>query len=302
MSEEIREEAQVRSRVLEGLDLPKPMAYWHQVWWRFRKDKIGLASAGIIVIVVLLSVLAPWISPYATDYGPVSNRLANPFSEGHILGTDEQGRDMVTRLLHGGRNSLIAGVVPVFIAFTIGTLLGIIAGFAGSNINTLIMRIVDIFYAFPAILLAIAIAGALGPGLSNTLIALSVVYTPRVIRIAESVTVQAKGFDFVEAARASGASDIHIIRSHILPNVLSPVLVYNSTLVSISILAAAGLGFLGLGIAAPHAEWGRMLNDLRQSIYVNTWVPILPGVAIFITAMAFNLVSDAVRDAMDVRL
>ena len=298
MSEEIRDEAQVRSRGLEGLDLSKPMSYWHQVWWRFRKDKIGLASAGIIVIIVLLSVLAPWISPYATDYGPVSNRLANPFSEGHILGTDEQGRDMLTRLLYGGRNSLIAGVIPVII----GTLLGIIAGFAGNSLNTLIMRIVDVFYAFPAILLAIAIAGALGPGLSNTLIALSVVYTPRVIRIAESVTVQARGYDFVEAARASGASDIQIIRSHIVPNVLSPVLVYNSTLVSISILAAAGLGFLGLGIAAPHAEWGRMLNDLRQSIYVNTWVPILPGVAIFLTAMAFNLVSDAVRDAMDVRL
>jgi peptide/nickel transport system permease protein len=283
-------------------DLPKPMSYLRQVWWRFRKDKTGIGSWLVILLIVLSALLAPWISPHDPHEGLVSNRLAPLFSEGHLLGTDEQGRDMLTRLLHGGRNSLMAGVVPVLIAFTVGTSLGILAGYGGAGVNTLIMRVTDIFYAFPSILLAIAIAGALGPGLNNVIIALMVVNTPRIVRIAESVTVQAKGLDYVEAARASGAGMLPIIRSHILPNVVSPLLVYNSTLVSVNIIAAAGLGFLGLGISSPNAEWGAMLNTLRQSIYINTWVPLLPGAAIFITSMAFNLLSDSVRDAMDVRL
>ncbi|MBI4310304.1 MAG: ABC transporter permease [Chloroflexi bacterium] len=285
-----------------GLALPKPMPYLGQVWWRFRKDKMGLATSLVILLIILSAILAPWISPYDPNEGLVSRRLAPLFADGHILGTDEQGRDMLTRLLYGGRNSLLAGVVPVVMAFTVGTTLGILAGYGSQKVNTLIMRVTDVFYAFPSILLAIAIAGALGPGLKNVLIALMVVNTPRIVRIAESVTVQAKGLDYVEAARASGAGMLPIIRSHILPNVVSPLLVYNSTLVSVNIIAAAGLGFLGLGIASPHAEWGAMLNTLRQSIYMNVWVPILPGAAIFITSMAFNLLSDSVRDAMDVRL
>ena len=196
----------------------------------------------------------------------------------------------------------MAGVVPVCIALLTGSTLGIVAGFMGRWVNMLIMRIMDIFYAFPSVLLAIAISGALGAGVGNTIIALSIVFTPPITRIAESVTTQVRGWEFMEAARASGAGTVAIIRHHMIANVLAPIFVYASTLVSVSVILASGLSFLGLGASPPHPEWGLMLNTLRQSIYVNTWVPILPGVMIFLTSMAFNLLSDGLRDAMDVRL
>ena len=153
-----------------------------------------------------------------------------------------------------------------------------------------------------ALLLAIAISGSLGPGLWNTLISLSIVFIPRVVRVAESATVQVKSLEFVAAARASGSGVWPIMRHHLLPNVLGPVLVFSSTQVSLSIILAAGLSFLGLGVTPPAAEWGLMLNTLRGSIYVNAWVPALPGVAIFLTSMAFNLLSDGLRDAMEIRM
>jgi peptide/nickel transport system permease protein len=163
------------------------------------------------------------------------------------------------------------------------------------------MRTMDICYAFPAVLLAIAISGALGPGLPNTLISLSIVFVPRVVRVAESATVQVKGLEYIAAARASGAGVGAIMRHHLLANVLGPILVFASTQVSLSIILAAGLSFLGLGVTPPAAEWGLMLNTLRQSIYVNAVVPALPGLAIFVTSMAFNLLSDGLRDAMEIR-
>jgi peptide/nickel transport system permease protein len=208
---------------------------------------------------------------------------------------------MLSRLLYGGRMTLLAGLTPVVAAFVIGTGLGLFAGYTGGLANTLIMRTMDIFYAFPSVLLAIAISGSLGPGLWNTLIALSSVFIPRVVRVAESATVQVKSLEFIAAARASGAGVAPIMRHHLLANVLGPVLVFASTQVSLSIILAAGLSFLGLGVTPPAAEWGLMLNTLRGSIYVNAWVPALPGVAIFLTSMAFNLLSDGLRDAMEIR-
>lgn len=219
-----------------------------------------------------------------------------------MLGTDETGRDMVSRLLHGGRLSLISGIVPVCIALFIGGALGVTAGFLGGLANTMIMRITDIFYAFPSILLAIAICGMLGTGLFNTLLSLTLVFIPPIVRISESVTTSVRNLDFVEAARASGADSLRLMRYQILPNVLAPILVYASSLVSLSIILAAGLSFLGLGISAPAAEWGLMLNNLRQMIYIDPVLAALPGVLIFITSMCFNLISDGLRSAMDVRL
>jgi peptide/nickel transport system permease protein len=222
-------------------------------------------------------------------------------SPGHLLGTDEQGRDMLSRLLWGGRMTLVAGLTPVLVAFVLGSGLGVLAGYIGGLTNMLIMRTMDIFYAFPAVLLAIAISGALGPGLANTVIALSIVFVPRVVRVAESATVQVQGLEYIAAARASGAGVAAIVRHHLLANVLGPILVFSSTQVSLSIILAAGLSFLGLGVTPPAAEWGLMLNTLRQSIYVNALVPALPGLAIFVTSMAFNLLSDGLRDAMEIR-
>jgi peptide/nickel transport system permease protein len=278
------------------------MSYWQLVWWRLRRDKVTLAAAGVILLIVCSAVLAPYLAPYDPFQGSIRKRLAQIGTAGHFLGTDEQGRDMFTRLLYGGRMSLVAGVTPVFIALLAGSTLGIVAGYLGGRVNMLIMRIMDIFYAFPSVLLAIAISGALGAGLGNTIIALSIVFTPPITRLAESVTTQVRGWEFMEAARASGAGTLAIIRHHMIANVLGPIFVYATTLVSVSVIIASGLSFLGLGVSPPNAEWGLMLNTLRQSIYVNTWVPALPGVMIFLTSMAFNLLSDGLRDAMDVRL
>jgi peptide/nickel transport system permease protein len=276
-------------------------SYWSLVARKLARDPLTLVAGGLLAAIVLSAVLAPVLAPYDPSAGSIRLRLAPLGTPGHPLGTDEQGRDMLSRLLHGGRMSLLSGLTPIAVACVAGGILGILAGYLGGLVGTVIMRVSDVFYAFPAILLAIAISGALGPGLGNTLISLSVVFLPRIVRVAEAVTVQTKGLEFVSAARASGAGSWPIVRYHLLPNVLAPVLVFTSTQVSLSIILAAGLSFLGLGVTPPAAEWGLMLNTLRQSIYVNTWVPALPGMAIFVVSMAFNLLSDGLRDAMDVR-
>jgi peptide/nickel transport system permease protein len=228
-------------------------------------------------------------------------RLLPIGSSGFWLGTDELGRDMMTRLMHGGRLSLVMGVVPVFAAFFIGTSIGLFAGYVGGRINMVIMRVLDVFYAFPSVLLAVAISGALGPGMSNSLIALTLVFVPQVVRVAESVTTQVRQLDYIEAARLSGASAFSIIRFHVLGNVLGPVFVYATGLLSVSMILASGLSFLGLGVKPPEPEWGLMLNTLRSAIYSNPWVAALPGALIFITSIAFNLLADGIRSAMDIR-
>jgi peptide/nickel transport system permease protein len=277
------------------------MSYWRTVAWRLSRDPTTLVAGSVLLVIALAAILAPVIAPHDPNAGSIRLRLAPVGSASHVLGTDEQGRDMLSRLLWGGRMTLLAGLTPVVVAFVSGTLLGVLAGYAGGLTNTLIMRTMDVFYAFPAVLLAIAISGALGPGLANTLISLSIVFIPRVVRVAESATVQVKGLEYVAAAKVSGASIWQILRHHLLANILGPVLVFASTQVSLAIILAAGLSFLGLGVTPPAAEWGLMLNTLRQSIYVNAIVPALPGIAIFLTSMAFNLVSDGLRDAMEIR-
>jgi peptide/nickel transport system permease protein len=276
-------------------------SYWRLVGRRLARDPTTLIAGMLLGAIVLAAVLAPVLAPYDPAAGSIRLRLSPIGTAGHPLGTDEQGRDMLSRLLFGGRMTLLAGLTPILIACLFGGVLGILAGYLGGAANSIIMRTSDIFYAFPAILLAIAISGALGPGLGNTLISLSVVFLPRIIRVAEAVTVQTKSLEYVAAARASGAGSWPIVRYHLLPNVLAPILVFTSTQVSLSIILAAGLSFLGLGVTPPAAEWGLMLNTLRQSIYVDAWVPALPGVAIFLVSMAFNLLSDGLRDAMEVR-
>lgn len=229
------------------------------------------------------------------------DRLLPMGSPGHPLGTDELGRDMLTRLMYGGRMSLLMGILPVAIAFAIGTTLGLMAGFFGGWVNALIMRTTDVFFAFPAVLLAIAISGALGPGLGNSMFALTLVFIPPIARIAESVTTRVRTLDFVNAARASGAKSLTIVRVHVFNNVMGVVFIYATSLVSVCMILAAGLSFLGLGVKPPTPEWGLMLNTLRQSIYVQPWVSVLPGFMIFITSLCFNLLSDGLRGAMDLQ-
>jgi peptide/nickel transport system permease protein len=277
-------------------------SYWRRVWERLRDDKVTLAVIGVLVILLAMVVFAPWFAAHDPYTGSVVRRLKPIGTPGHWLGTDEVGRDLWSRMVYGGRLSLLAGVVPVFLALLIGGFLGVLAGYVGGLVNSAIMRLTDVLYAFPSILLAIAITGILGSGLQNTILALTISFIPPVIRISESVTTQVRHLDFVEAARASGARPLTIMRYHILNNVLGPILVYATSLISICIILAAGLSFLGLGVTPPSAEWGLMLNNLRQALWVSPLVAALPGVMIFITSMCFNLMSDGLRQAMDVRL
>ena len=277
-------------------------SYWHRVWERLRDDKVTLAVIAVLVMLLAMVVFAPWFTVHDPYTGSVLRRLKPVGTPGHWLGTDEVGRDLWSRMVYGGRLSLLAGVVPVFLALLIGGFLGVLAGYAGGLVNSAIMRLTDVLYAFPSILLAIAITGILGSGLQNTLLALTISFIPPVIRISESITTQVRHLDFVEAARASGARPLTIMRYHILNNVLGPILVYATSLISICIILAAGLSFLGLGVTPPSAEWGLMLNNLRQALWVTPLVAALPGVMIFITSMCFNLMSDGLRQAMDVRL
>jgi peptide/nickel transport system permease protein len=277
-------------------------SYFATVLARLLRDRVTCVCLAVLMAMVLAAVFAPWL-PFADPYeSSAANRLAPIGSEGHWLGTDELGRDMLSRLVYGGRLSLAMGVVPVLCALLIGGTLGLAAGFLGGRINMLIMRAADVFYAFPSILLAIGIAGALGPGVSNSLLAISIVFIPQITRITESVTTQIRALDYIEAARASGAGALSIIGTHVLRNALGPVLVYATSLVSLGILIASGLSFIGLGASPPAAEWGLMLNTLRQSIYIAPGIALLPGVMIFIASMCFNLLSDGMRSALDVRL
>jgi peptide/nickel transport system permease protein len=276
--------------------------YWKNVWARLREDKITIAVSGLLLAIILMAVCAPLLSVHDPFKTSVLTRLKPIGTEGHWLGTDEIGRDLWARMVYGGRLSLLSGVLPVAIALAVGGTLGVLAGFAGGVVNSAIMRSMDVLYAFPSILLAIAICGILGSGIRNTIVALSVTFIPPLVRISEAVTTQVRSLDFVEAARASGSRTTLILRYHILNNVLGPILVYATSLISISIILASGLSFLGLGVSPPSAEWGLMLNNLRPAIWVNPVVAALPGVMIFLTSMCFNLTSDGIRQAMDVRL
>ncbi len=275
--------------------------YWAGVWKRLKRDPVTIFCASVLILMLLAIIFAPLIAPHDPFQGSMMRRLRPLGTEGHLLGTDELGRDMLTRLIYGGRLSWFMGIVPVALAFVIGTFLGVVAGFTGGKLNMLIMRVTDVFYAFPSVLLAVAISGALGAGILNAILALTLVFVPPIIRVAESVTTGVRNLDFVDAARASGASAFTIVRVHVLGNVLGPIFVYSTSLISVCMILASGLSFLGLGTRPPEAEWGLMLNTLRTAIYVQPWVAVLPGACIFVTSICFNLVSDGLRQAMDVK-
>ena len=280
----------------------KVRSYWQTLGYRLRYDYMTLFFGLVVILIILSAIFAPLLAPMDPYQSSMLNRLKPIGYKDFILGTDELGRDILSRILYGGRISLTMGILPVFIATVIGGLLGIIAGFVGGRTNMTIMRIMDVFYAFPSILLAVAISGALGGGIFNGMMSLTLVFIPPLCRVAETATSQVRNLDFVEAARATGASTFSIIRVHILGNVLGPILIYSSSLVSVSILIASGLSFLGLGVTPPEPDWGLMLNTLRQAIYIQPVICALPGVAILVTSICFNLVSDGLRSAMDVRM
>lgn len=281
--------------------IEKRRGYWGTVGRRLMRDPVSMVCAVVLALIFLAAIFAPWLGLADPYQGSMIRRLQPFGTEGHPLGTDELGRDMLSRLIYGGRLSLLIGILPVFNAFVIGTVLGVIAGYNGGWANSAIMRTIDVFYAFPSVLLAIAISGALGAGILNSIVSLTIVFIPPIARVAESVTTSVRNLDFVDAARASGAGALTIMRVHVMGNVLGPIFVYATSLISVSMILAAGLSFLGLGTRPPQPEWGLMLNTLRTAIYVNPWLAALPGVMIFAVSIGFNLLSDGLRSAMDIR-
>ena len=289
---------------VDASKIPAPIferspGYWTSVFRRFRRDPVAVTAALVVLGLLALAAFGPWLTPADPYKSSMLSRLKPIGTEGYPLGTDELGRDMLSRLIIGARLSLFMGITPVLCAFVIGTGLGLLAGYAGGTINTVIMRTIDVFYAFPSVLLAIALSGALGAGIFNALLSLTIVFIPPIARVAESVTTQVRNRDYVDAARASGAGPFAIVRVHVLGNVLGPIFVYATSLIAVSMILASGLSFLGLGVKPPEPEWGLMLNTLRTAIYTQPWVAALPGAMIFVTSIAFNLLSDGLRSAMD---
>jgi peptide/nickel transport system permease protein len=266
-----------------------------------RRNRLAVAGLLVLVAAVLAALLAPYLPLLDPDAVETTNRLKPPLTPGHLLGTDEFGRDLLARLVWGARVSLLAGAASAAAAMLLGVALGILSGFYTGWAETLIMRATDVLMAFPYILLAIAIVAGLGPGLRNAMIAVAIVGLPLYIRLVRSVVLSLREREFVEAARALGAPDAVILGRHVLPHLVSPVVVAFSLDVGTKILATAGLSFLGLGTQPPTADWGSMLATGRQFVILSPHVVLLPGLAIFVIVFAVNLVGDALRDALDPR-
>jgi peptide/nickel transport system permease protein len=262
-----------------------------------------LTAAGFLLLFVLglTALLAPFLPLPAPLHQNLAYRLKPP-SAGHSLGTDQLGRDILSRIIFGGRISLTVGLVIVFSAGTLGTVIGLVSGYVGGWVEELLMRITDIFLAFPSLILAMAIATALGPGLYNAMIAIAAVTWPIYARLVRAQALSLRRQEFVEAAVCLGASPAHVLFRHILPNSLSAILVQASFNMGSAILTAAGLSFIGLGLQPPAPEWGVMISEGRQFISTQSWLSTFPGIAILLSVTAFNLLGDGLRDLLDPRL
>jgi len=271
-------------------------------WRRFRRDKIALIGGAWLLFVILISLLAPLIAPYDPLETNLRLRLQPMGFAGHVLGTDDLGRDILSRLIWGGRISLVVGFSAVLIAMMAGTLIGLLTGFYGGWLDIVIMRLIDILMAFPAILLAIAIVAALGPGLEHAMLSVSIVGIPYYARIVRGSVLAMREREFVVAAQALGSGPGRLIATHLFPNALPPLIVAATLDVGWMIMFAAGLSFLGLGAQPPIPEWGIMLSEGHKFIRTAPYASIIPGLAIFLVVLALNLLGDGLRDALDPRL
>ena len=266
-----------------------------------RANKLSLVSLIVIFLLILFSILAPWLTPYGEADMDLMHRLAPPSAE-HLLGTDEAGRDVLTRLLYGSRVSLMVGIVPTLLSMVIGAVLGVTAGYLGGAVDSIIMRLADIVLAFPSMLLAMVIMYTLGDGLFNVFLTLTLMNWGTVARIARAETLKLKTIDYVEAARSIGMSKGRIIMRHILPNCIPTLIVLFTLNVPSAILTESALSFLGLGIQPPSASWGLMVNTGRQYLFNAPWLSFAPSGAIMLAVLSFNFLGDGLRDAIDPRL
>lgn len=279
---------------------------WRRASSRFfrfvRNHKAIVAGGTIVAFVAIIALLAPVLSPYAPNQVHPLDRLTGIGSPGYLLGADQQGRDILSRLMWGARSSLAIAVLPLGIAGVLGLVLGSVAGYMGRLSDTLIMRSMDVVFGLPPILLAICVAATLGPGLVNLVISMTIVLLPPMTRVTYQVVTTLKEQPFIEAARVSGASSRQIIFDQILPNSLAPVIAYGASLAGAMVVFGAGISFIGLGIQPPQADWGRMINDGREVLDLHPHVSTLPGLAIVLIAAGFNFLGDGLRDLLDPRM
>ncbi len=267
----------------------------------FKESKIAIAGSILLLAVILIAIFAPWVSPYDPREQKVINRLAPPQSD-HLLGTDDFGRDILSRIIWGSRTSLMVGLFSVTFSGLVGTFLGIIAGYRGRMAESFIMRMADVFLSLPSLLMGLIVIVALGSGTPKVIIAIAVALTPRFIRLAHGPTLSLKEIGYVEAARASGSGGLRVMFRHVLPNIIGPIAVMATLWVATAIRIEASLSFLGLGTQPPNSSWGLMLKSGVNNIMISSWLAIFPGLAIMFTVMAFNMVGDGLRDALDPKL
>ena len=285
----------------EGTDTLKKRSLWADVWIRLRRNKLAMLGMIIIIILVFVSVFADFVAPYDYSTQDLSNTLQYP-SLAHPFGTDNFGRDLLSRVIYGGRISLLVSVMAVCISLVIGGILGAIAGYFGGILDTIIMRVMDIVMAIPGILLAVCISAMLGGGVWQTAIAISIAGIAGTCRLLRATAMTIRGQEYVEAARASGASHFRILFSNIIPNCLAPIIVNTTMSLGGNIMMISSLSFVGLGVQPPIPEWGSILNAGRE--FVRTFWPMItfPGIAIALTMFAFNVFGDGLRDALDPKL
>ena len=287
-----------------GLDVraETPNTQWRMAARAFAHDRVAVAALAVLILVALAALCAPLLTPYSPVAGDPVNRLAGIGTPGHPLGLDGQGRDIWTRLLYGGRNSLLVAVVPVAVVFPVALLIGLFAGFRRSRSGEVLMRVLDVLFAFPLVLLAIALSAVLGAGLGNVMLAIGVTLIPYMARVAYTATMQEAAKGYVEAARAYGANPLQLMFRELLPNVVVPLLVYATTLCGLMIVVASGLSFLGVGVIPPTPDWGIMTADGKNVLLEGVYhVATIPGLLILVVSLAFSLVGDGIRDALDPR-
>ena len=275
--------------------------FWDLIRRMARENKTAVISFAVIVLMILAASLAPFLTPYEENDMDLLHRLSPPSAE-HLLGTDEGGRDVLTRLLYGARVSLLIGVVPALLSLVLGSALGVLAGYRGGLTDAIIMRLADVTLAFPSMLLAMVIMYSLGGGIVDVFLTLTLVNWANVARVVRAQTLQLKSSEYVEAAHVIGVSRATVMRRHILPNCLSTMLVLFTLNVPASILTESSLSFLGLGVQPPNASWGLMINVGRQYLYTAPWLCFAPGAAIMLIVLAFNFLGNGLLDVLDPRL
>lgn len=276
--------------------------FWEDLWYHLRKNKTAMFGLYIIIVIILMAILAPLISLFDPLEQVISDRLLPPFSGKHILGTDDLGRDLLSRIFYGARISVVIGFFSVSISLFFGIIIGMISGYIGGITDKIIMRLIDIMLAFPYILLTIVVVSLLGPSLINAMLAIAIAQVPHYVRIMRASVLAEKENDYVTAEKSLGASHIELMFKSILPNCLAPLIVQATLGIGSAILESAALSFLGLGAQPPTPEWGLMIASSKEFISSAWWVVTFPGIAILFAVLGFNLLGDGIRDVLDPRL